>query len=215
MSALIRILFVEDHSMVAAGLTAVVAQTTDLEVVATASSVADALAAVEAHNPDVVCMDYVLPDGRGTDAAADIRRRWPDTQVVMLTASDDDKVLAAAVDAGCIGFLAKGTGRTEELLDALRRAAAGEISLTGEQLRRLVPRFRRDHFELGADLTARERDVLSLLATGTTTPDIASALHISFATARNHIQNILTKLDAHSKLEAVAIAVRAGIVDAG
>lgn len=200
--------------MVAAGLAAVLGQAEDLDLIGTAVSVAEAIQLAEQHLPDVVCMDFVLPDGRGTDAAAEIRRRWPTINVVMLTGSDDDKVLASAVDAGCVGFLTKGTGQTADLLDSLRRAAQGEISLTPDQLRRLVPRLRRDHFELGADLTDREREVLSLLASGTATTDIAKTLDMSFATARNHIQNILGKLDAHSKLEAVAIAVRAGIVDA-
>lgn len=208
----IKVVVVEDHPMVAAGLLALLEPVPDLQVVADVRSVREALAAVERLQPHVVCMDHELPDGTGVEATREIRRRWPTVQVVMLTASDDDQVLAEAMEAGCSGFLTKGAGRVEQLLVALRGAAAGEITLSPALLGRLLPHLRRNGSHPGVDLTGREQEVLQLLANGLATTDIAERLVISFATTRNHIQNILSKLGAHSKLEAVTVAVRAGLV---
>jgi DNA-binding NarL/FixJ family response regulator len=208
----VRLLIVEDHAMVADGLEAVFDLADDIDLVGIARTAADAMRLAEARQPHVICMDQVLPDGRGTEVTAAIRLRWPHIQVVMLTASDDDRVLGDAIEAGCVGFLTKGACRGPVLVDAVRRAALGEVVLPASLVARLLPRLRSVPYRMGADLTARERDVLGLLVTGMATRDVATHLGISFATTRNHIQGVLSKLGAHSKLEAVAVALREGIV---
>jgi DNA-binding NarL/FixJ family response regulator len=214
-TAEIRVLIVEDHPMVASGLLALLEPIDGIAVVGCAGSVAEAMELTERLRPHVVCMDNSLPDGRGTDAARQIRSTWPEVQIVMLTASQDSRVISAAIDAGCNGFVTKGGGRTEDLVGAIRLVAAGDAAFSPATLSLVFSRARADPDVVGSDLTEREREVLALLATGAPAPDIATTLHISIATARNHIQSILNKLGAHSKLEAVAIAVRHGLVEIG
>ncbi|HZJ04925.1 MAG TPA: response regulator transcription factor, partial [Nocardioidaceae bacterium] len=131
--------------------------------------------------------------------------------IVMLTGDADDQVLLSAIEAGCSGFFTKDRA-SNEVADAVRGAAAGEALISSEQLIRLLPRLNRSYQPPGADLTERELEVLNLLANGTTNKVIAAELFLSVNTIRNHVQSILTKLDAHSKLEAVATAVRQGVI---
>jgi DNA-binding NarL/FixJ family response regulator len=159
----------------------------------------------------VLLLDQRLPDGLGTDMLPEIRQASPGTQVLLVTAVDSDDVLLRAVEGGCAGFVAKGQ-RASTLLDAVRRAADGELVLSSSDMQRLLPQLIRQPPQLGDDLTAREREVLTLLSLGLSTNGLAEQLSISHATARNHIQSVLGKLGAHSKLEAVAIALRERIV---
>jgi DNA-binding NarL/FixJ family response regulator len=164
--------------------------------------------------PDVVLMDYGLPDGDGVMATAAIKASQPDVKVIMLTSFVDEEVLVAAIEAGCSGYVTKHKG-AEELTTAVRLAADGEVVVSPDMLARLLPRLRRNHQGLGWDLTPRERQVLELLAHGDSKETIAARLFLSTNTVRNHIQNILTKLGVHSRLEAVAIAAREGLLHRG
>lgn len=171
---------------------------------------AAALEAALTTNPDVVLMDYRLPDGDGVDAARKIKRDRPDTKVVMLTAVSDDTVLSQAIQAGCSGYLTK-DHTVDELILAVRAAYNGEALISPAMLSRLLDRLS-DRSRPGSDLTARETEVLRLLADGRSNQAIAKALDIRLATVRNHVQRVIEKLHAHSKLEAVAVALRLGLI---
>jgi DNA-binding NarL/FixJ family response regulator len=198
----IRLMLVDDHDMVAQGLKIILEDEPDIDVVAVANSAAQAVAIATTARPDVILMDYYLPDGNGASAAARIRSDNPNIKVVLLTGSDDPDALQRAVDAGCAGYLDK-SGPLDELAAAVRVAAAGHVVISAEDLSRLVPRTRE-----GTVLTEREREILFLVADGLTNQAIAARLVLSVHTVRTHVQTILGKLGAHSKLEAVATAKR-------
>lgn len=210
----IRVLICDDHRLVAQALALMLAAQPDMEVVGVAGTVAEVRDLALARRPQVVLMDYVLPDGDGVAATAAIKAARPDVNVVMLTSLMDEDVLVAAIDAGCSGYVTKHKG-ADELTAAIRLAAAGEALVSPDMLARLLPRLRRNHHGLGWDLTHREREVLDLLADGASKEVIAGRLYLSTNTVRNHIQSILTKLHVHSRLEAVAAATREGLVHRG
>jgi DNA-binding NarL/FixJ family response regulator len=198
----IRLMLVDDHEMVAHSLRAILEQEADIEVVAVSSSVADALVDVAEARPDVILMDYYLSDGDGVTAAARIKQDHPEIRVILLTGSDDPLALQRAVDAGCVGFLDK-AGPLDELAAAVRVAAAGHVVIAAQDLAQLLPGRGKS-----AALTKRERQILHLVAEGMTNQVIAAELVLSVHTVRTHVQTVLNKLGAHSKLEAVAIAKR-------
>lgn len=206
----IRVLVVDDHAMVAEGMATILGDQDDIDVVAVAGTVADALRLAATRDPNVVVMDYRLPDGQGTEAARRIREEDPRVQIVMVTASGHDTVLADALDAGCAGFVTKDRA-ADDVVAAVRAAHAGEATIPPAMLARLLPRLRSNRRDVGV-LTPREQEILQLLAQGLSNSDITERLVVSPSTVRNHVQNILRKLDAHSRLEAVATAVREGLV---
>jgi DNA-binding NarL/FixJ family response regulator len=207
----IRVLLVEDHEMVAQSFVTLLAAEADIEVLGVAPDVASARRDAAALRPDVILMDYHLPDGNGIESAKDIKAIVPDVRIIILTGSSDERILPAAIEAGCSGFLAKTRG-IDELIAAVRSAHDGNAVIPEAMLGRLVSAPQATGSDLGGDLSEREREVLTLLAEGLATKAIAEQLYLSVHTVRNHIQRILMKLDAHSKLEAVAVALREGIV---
>ena len=209
----IRVVIVDDHLLVAESVAAILDSARDVTVVAVAGTCADGLAAVRRHQPDVLLLDQRLPDGLGTDLLSSVREASSGTRVLLVTAADTVDVLRRALQGGCAGVLAKDR-RASALLDAVRTAAAGETVLRAEDLRRMLPRLVHPRSGQRVDLTQRELDVLSLLVDGRSTAWVAQTLVISPSTARNHIQAVIGKLGAHSKLEAVSIALREGIVAA-
>lgn len=206
----ISVLIVDDHEMVAQGLAEVLSAEADLTVVGQAGTARDAQRLAGQLQPDVVVMDYRLPDGDGAETAKQIRAEHPDTKVVMVTASDHDTVISSAIEAGCSAYVTKDRA-AQEVVTAVHAAARGELAFPASALARMIPRMRGGNASSGA-LTPRELEVLQLLADGRSTKDIADELVVSASTVRNHVQRILGKLDAHSKLEAVTVAVRQGIV---
>ncbi len=156
-------------------------------------------------------MDYRLPDGNGVDATEQILQRWPDAKILMLSGSEETEVLTRAFEAGCVGFLVKNRPWAE-IVAAIRAISRGESVMRAEELAGLLNRLKNTTSGDAKWLTARELEVLTLLAKGRPTDVIAEELFLSTHTVRNHISNILSKLGAHSKLEAVAIAVRDGII---
>ena len=207
----IRVLICDDHQVVATGLAMVLDGQPDIEVVGVAGTVAEVCQLSTTLRPHVVLMDYALPDGDGVTATAAIKAAQPNVNVVMLTSYVDEEVLVAAIEAGCSGYVTKHKG-AQELTTAVRLAANGEALVSPDMLARLLPRLRRSHQGVGSDLTPREREVLDLLADGSSKEAIAERLFLSTNTVRNHIQNILIKLGVHSRLEAVALASREGLV---
>jgi DNA-binding NarL/FixJ family response regulator len=184
----------------------------DIEIVGVAGTGGEGVRLARRHSPDVVLMDYRLPDLLGDEATRAIRREQPRTAVVMVTASEDEAVLGLAVDAGCSGFVMKQDG-LEELVTAVRTAKSGGSVIPPRLLRSLVGRLKAGD-QPPAGLTPRENEVLQLLAAGGDTRDVAEQLGMSHNTARNHVQAVLRKLNAHSKLEAVMTALRLGLVHA-
>jgi DNA-binding NarL/FixJ family response regulator len=209
---LIRVLIVEDHRMFSQALSAALDEADDIAVTSAVSTVAEGVRAAGETSPDVVLMDYRLPDGNGVDAARLIKATHPEARIVMLTASSDDNVLRQSIEAGCSGYLTKDHS-IEELILAVRAAYNGEAVISPAMLSRLVARGA-DRVSPGSDLTARETEVLRLLAQGRSNPAIATSLGIRLSTVRNHVQSVIEKLHAHSKLEAVATATRLGIIRA-
>jgi two-component system nitrate/nitrite response regulator NarL len=215
----IAVLIVEDHTLVAEGLAALLEASGDVKVVGRAPSVVDAVRMVVEVNPDVVLMDSHLPDGSGAEAAARMRRHRPRLPILFLSADGSEGAMIAAVRAGACGYLPKSQAAADVVM-AVKRAADGEMLIPAAQLATLLARsheMARDEAErrrLLDALTRREKDVLLLMAEGLDNRAIAAELAIGFTTVRGHVQNILEKLDAHSKLEALAHAARYGLLDA-
>jgi len=207
----LRILLVEDHQMVAQGIVELVSAEPDLEVVGVEATVAGATDAAARLRPDVVLMDYRLPDGDGVEATRQIRDVAPATAVVMVTSVASESVLLGAIDAGCAAFVLKDSPM-QDVIDATRAAGRGEAVIAPSLLARLLPRLRRTTSAPPTALTDREQQVLELLVEGLSSQAIAERLFLSMNTVRNHVQNILVKLGAHSRLEAVATAVKTGLV---
>jgi DNA-binding NarL/FixJ family response regulator len=208
-----KVLIVEDQKILAEALSLALAEEPDIEVVGVAHDSASAIRMASALAPDVVVMDYILPDGDGVAATRAIHRARPDLPVVMLTGDTSDEVMLAALNAGLSGFLTKDAA-VENLASVLRRAAEGEMLWPAERLALLL-RQSRGSAKTGrddGDLTTREREVLRLMAQGLDNKTIAHNLQLSVATVRGHVQRILAKLGAHSKLEAVVIASRKGLI---
>ncbi len=207
----VRVLIVDDHAMFAEGMARTLADEPGIEVVGWVVTGGEAVEVCRRDPPDVVLMDFGLPDRDGASTARTIREQSPCTRVVMVTSFVDDSVLLATIDAGCSGYLTKNQP-TASVVDAIRAAHAGEALIAPAMLARLLPRLRRTYRGLGSDLTPREMEVLELLAEGVANTEIAARLVVSLNTVRKHVQNILTKLHAHSKLEAVAIAAREQVI---
>lgn len=196
--------------MVAESFRRVLVATGDIEVVGVAASAATAIALATDHRPDVIVMDYLLPDGDGANAARAILALLPDTKILILSGSDYGGVPIAAVDAGCIGYVEK-TDALDKLVSAVHAAAAGEVVLSPDELRRIVAG--RKAIDAGlSHLTSREREILGLLGEGLGNQAIADRLMLSLNTVRTHVQMVLTKLGVHSKLEAVALATKRGLL---
>lgn len=208
----LKVLIVDDHRMFAESLARLLADEPGMSVVGSSPTAEDALALADRHRPDVILVDYQLPGMDGTDLARQLKQIDPQVQVVMLTGFSDDRVLLDAIEAGCSGFLTKEQA-ADEVAEAIRAVASGEALISPELLSRLLPQLHLRNRQPGADLTDRERELLTYLARGLTNRAIASELFLSVNTIRNYVQAILNKLGAHSKLEAVSIAVRAGIID--
>lgn len=210
----LRVLVVDDHPLFRDGVRTALSGAEGLEVVGEAEDVASAHAAVAALGPDVVLMDLNLPDGSGIDATRDLLARHPGLRVLVMTMSTDDDAVVAAMRAGARGYVVKGAGR-RDLVEAVRTVATGGAVFGREVADRLTAYFSglaavpgREAFP---QLTEREREVLELLAQGRDNRGIARALVLSDKTVRNHVSNILTKLEVDSRGEAVVRARNAGL----
>jgi DNA-binding NarL/FixJ family response regulator len=202
---------VDDHDVLASGLAHVMAGEPDLDCVGVANTLADGRRLVAEHSPDVLLLDQGLPDGDGVAAIPEFLADCPGLRVVVLTANATDAILVRAIENGAAGFVAKNRS-LKEVLSAVRAAATGEAVISSELLARLLPRLTGESVPRHEALTDREREVLSLLADGLTNVAIAERLVVSVHTVRNHVANLSSKLGAHSKLEALSIAVREGLL---
>lgn len=205
----IRVMIADDHEALAASLLAVLDQEDDIVGVGVAGTIAQACAMVGSAAPDVLLLDHRMPDGDGVAAIPDLLRLRPGLRIAVLTASTGDHLLVEAIEAGACGFVSK-TRSLAEVAATVRAAAAGEAVISPEMLARLLPRLQGRAAQ--KQLTEREREVLALVAEGLSNAAIAERLVVSVHTVRNHIANLSAKLGAHSKLEALAIAVRQGLL---
>jgi RNA polymerase sigma factor (sigma-70 family) len=206
-----RVLIVEDHQVVAEGLAALINDQKDMTVVGSAGSVAESIQRATELEPDIVLMDYRLTDGTGADAGAGIRRVRPDTKLIFLTREDSDVARFAALEAGASAFIHKSRA-AQEVVDAIRTVAAGGTLFTPRSIASLLNKRREVESQLER-LTAREKEVLRLMAEGMSSRDIASRLGISYTTVRTHIRSLGSKLGVHSKLEAIVKARELALVE--
>lgn len=205
-----RVLIVEDHLMVAAGLTAMLEDEPDLEVVGQAATVAAAVDAVTELRPDVVMLDFRLPDGQGADAISAVLGADPEVKVLTVTAHSEAEALGPAVTAGVMGFVRK-DAPGDELLTAVRTVAAGGAYFSRDAMA-LIIRGQRPE-TAGPAVSDREVEVLQFLADGLAIPAIARELGLSQHTVRNHLRAVMAKLGVHTSLDAVVHGARAGLID--
>ena len=204
---MIRIVVADDHPIVRDGIAATLSGTHGFEVVGQAASGPEAVDLVMAHAPDVVVMDLRMPGGGGVAAVQELRRRGSATRVLVLTTYDTDSDTIAAIEAGATGYLLK-DAPTETLVAAIRATAAGETVLSPAVASRLA-----SHVRGGGDaLTSREREVLALVAAGTSNRAIARELFVSEATVKTHLVHIYSKLGVADRAAAVASAYQQGIL---
>ncbi len=212
----IRVLVVDDHDLFRTGLTSLLTSRSDIEVVAQASGGRMGVRLADELQPDVVLMDLRMPDLEGHEAAREILGRNPGTRIVVLTVLSEDADVAAALDAGACGFLAKDTP-IEDVVAAVRAAVYGAAWLSPRAAEVILSRARRAEPTWEPDLpptdelSSRELEVLRLIARGLENAEIAQALNISPRTAKNHVSNILAKLGLPSRVQAAIYAIRRGL----
>lgn len=212
----IRVLLVDDHRLLLDALTRVIGLEPDMRIVGTAVSVAEAREAAVVP-VDVVLMDYHLQDGTGVEATRSIKARWPSCRVLMLTGIEDDETILQSVQAGADGYLTKDRV-VADVVDAVRAAHEGAILLPPSTVvtiaRRVAEARERRAVETPVvPLTPRELEILRALTEGLGTREICDRLAIAPNTLRTHVQNVMGKLHVHSKLEAVAFALRHKLVE--
>ncbi len=208
----IRILLVDDHTVVRKGLRTFLSYDPDLEVVGEAADGAQALRLARELSPDVVLMDLLMPGMDGIEATAAIRRELPDTEVLALTSVLEDASVVGAVRAGAIGYLLKDT-QAEALCQAIKAAAAGQVQLTPKAAARLMQAVSTP--ESPEALTERETEVLRLLAQGQSNKQIAHEMNNTEKTIKTHVSRILSKLGVQSRTQATLYAIRSGLVSPG
>jgi DNA-binding NarL/FixJ family response regulator len=208
----IRILLVDDHTVVRKGLRTFLSFDPDLEVVGEAADGAQALRLARELTPDVVLMDLLMPGMDGIEATAAIRRELPETEVLALTSILEDASVVGAVRAGAIGYLLKDT-EADALCQAIKAAATGQVQLTPKAAARLMQAISTP--QSPEALTQRETEVLRLLAQGQSNKQIAAHLHNTEQTIKTHVRSILSKLGVQSRTQATLYAIRTGLVSPG
>lgn len=204
-SSPIRVMFVDDHPVLRAGLAAIIGAQSDMEVVAEAGTGREAIELFRLHQPDVVLMDLRLPGMNGTEAIAAIRKEYPDAHIIVLTTYDGDEDIYQALRAGARAYLLKDMLR-KELLEAIRAVHAGKLRIPPAVASRLAERFPK------SELSSRELEVLRQIARGSSNKEIAAALSVAEGTVRIHVSNILGKLAVSDRTEAVTVALQRGII---
>ncbi|MBI5826039.1 MAG: response regulator transcription factor [Chloroflexi bacterium] len=214
----IRLLLVDDHAVVRSGLKMLLSGQKDMEIVGEAGSVAEALTETERAQPNVILMDIGLPDKTGIEATRAIKIKFPDVKIVALTIHEDEEYFFQMLNAGASGYVPK-RAAPEELITAIHAAAIGEVYLYPSLAKLLVQDFlsaeRPAEEKINLDgLTEREHEVLTHLAEGASNHEIASSLVISPKTVERHRENIMRKLNLHSRSDLVRYAIRKGIIKA-
>jgi DNA-binding NarL/FixJ family response regulator len=215
---LITVAMIEDHQILVDSLSLMLRYEPDFEFLGSASSLEKGRHLLKETKPDVLLLDVGLPDGSGLDLIPEVNQISPETNIIVLTSLTDETTLMRVVDSGISGFVSKDS-QLSDLLLTIRKAAEGEIVMPTSLLVGLLMRMPRDKAAAYQDdkgwerLTVREQEVLELLATGKTGDEIAEELHIAPLTVRTHIRNLMSKMGAHSRLEAVAFGMKNGLID--
>ena len=204
-----KILLVDDHQMVRLGLKSYLELQEDIAEVSEAVNGKEGVEKALASRPDVIIMDIVMPEMNGIEATLAILKEWPEAKILILTSYLDNEKIYPVLDAGAHGYMLK-TSSAEEILRAVKKVAKGEFAIETEVSKKVE--YHRNHIELHEDLTARERDILGLLAKGYENQRIADALFISLKTVKTHVSNILSKLEVSDRTQAVVYAFQHHLV---
>ena len=205
----IRVFLLDDHEVVRRGVRELLEAEGDIEVVGEAGTAEEAVGCIPATSPDVAVLDVRLPDGSGVEVCRDVRSARPEIACIMLTSFADDEALFEAIMAGAAGYVLKQV-RGGELVDAIRRVAAGQSLLDPNVTTKVLERLRRgpEEDERLRTLTEQERNILELLADGKTNRQIAEELFLAEKTVKNYVSNLLAKLGMSRRSEAAAYAAR-------
>lgn len=205
----IRIILVDDHEMVRLGLKSFLNMQKDIEVIGEASNGRQGIDLALELRPDVLVMDLVMPEMGGVEATLDILSKWTEAKVLVLTSYLDNEKIYPVIDAGAKGYMLK-TSSAAEILNAIRKVAKGQLAIETEVDKKIKEHDKNP--ELHEELTAREFDILYLLAKGYDNQTIADELFISLKTVKTHVSNILSKLDVDDRTQAVVYAFQHHIV---
>ncbi len=206
----IRVLLVDDHTVVRSGLGAVLSVSDDMNLVGEAGDGEEAIRLCERLHPDVVLMDLLMPKMDGVAATKAIHERWPQVRIIALTSFKEREYVEGALKAGATSYLLKNVS-ADELVTTIRRAAAGQSSLSPEAAQVLIQKVN-EPAQPGSDMTDREREILALMVEGKSNGEIAERLFVSQSTIKFHVSNILSKLGVATRTEAVALAVKHHLV---
>ncbi|GEK59232.1 DNA-binding response regulator [Marinococcus halophilus] len=205
---MITVLFADDHEMVRIGVTSYLSTQPDMEVAAEASSGREAVKLALELRPDIILMDLVMDDMNGIEATENIMEAWPEAKIIIVTSFIDDEKVYPALEAGAVSYILK-TSRAGEIAAAIRKTHEGQSILEPEVAGKLMVNMkRRDRRELHEELTAREFEVLRLLAEGKTNTEIAEELFIALKTAKVHVSSVLHKLQVQDRTQAVVYAYK-------
>ena len=204
-----KILLVDDHQMVRLGLKSYLELQDDIAEVSEAVNGKEGVEKALADRPDVIIMDIVMPEMNGIEATLAILKEWPEAKILILTSYLDNEKIYPVLDAGAHGYMLK-TSSTEEILRAVKKVAKGEFAIETEVSKKVE--YHRNHIELHEDLTARERDILGLLAKGYENQRIADELFVSLKTVKTRVSNILSKLEVSDRTQAVVYAFQHHLV---
>lgn len=205
----LSVLLIDDHEMVRLGLKSFLNLQTDIEVVGEAVNGKDGITKTLDLKPDVVVMDLVMPEMDGIEATLQILHDWPEAKILVLTSYLDNEKIYPVIDAGAKGYMLK-TSNAPEILNAIRKVATGELAIETEVEQKI--KHHEDNPDLHEELTAREKDILNLLAKGYDNQTIADELFISLKTVKTHVSNILAKLQVDDRTQAVVYAFRHHLV---
>jgi two-component system nitrate/nitrite response regulator NarL len=214
----VQVLIVQDHPLLASAISRVLEAQPDLAVSGVSSSGADAVQAATDYRPDVVLMDFRLPDVTGPAAARMIKSAHAEAAIVFHSADESETALLDAIDAGATAYLTK-DATADQIIEAVRRASAGEVLIPAELFARAIARQRgvvtrkRERDQLLAEFTPRELDILHLLAEGLDTTAMSQRLAIAPHTVEWHVRHVIEKLQVHSKLQAVIAAAHKGLIE--
>jgi two-component system response regulator DevR len=212
----LRVLLVDDHEVVRVGVKALIDRQPDMEVVGEASTVREAIESAEKLRPDIVLLDVRLPGGSGLDACREIKNRWPEVKIIMLTSYAEDETIFDAIASGAEGYVLKQIG-SAELIEALEKVGRGQYLLdpavTSRVLAKVRQARRQERAHAFGELNRQELEILAHVAEGLTNREIGARLALSEKTVRNYVSTILSKLDLTSRAQAAAYAARNRIED--
>lgn len=210
---MIKVLFVDDHEMVRIGVSSYLSAQPDIEVVGEADNGKTAVDMALSLKPDIILMDLVMKEMDGIEATKLIMQQWPEAKIIIVTSFLDDDKVYPALEAGATSYILK-TSKASEIAEAVRSTFQGQSVLEPEVTGKMMMKMRqKTHHELHEDLTAREMEILLLMAQGKSNQEIADELFISLKTVKTHVSNILSKLQVQDRTQAVIYAFKQSLVE--